>query len=517
KKYLNKDDYNFISGYTNYLQKNYEISKKYLEKIKNNSAIYRDGAIILSKIYLEEKKIEDAIRILDNINNKDNVIYYNLAYLSLLKNELKLAVKYAENIEKLELDEQIVLFKSILLKTRIYVENEDYYSGLKEINRISQYPYLQDTYLYNLLIIKHKLLSDDNLIEYKKIIDELNKNKGKYPDLLYKLMFIILYFEKYYDLAIDFYENTKEIILKDDYEKYIIITADLYNKKGIYKKTIELLNYNILSSLSENYFKIAFNYFYEGMLAEKKYDQFFDICKNLLKIRNEKDLILNLLVENFITIQRYDEGIQYLLSIKSYKSYPPYFYLLLAKLYIAKKDITNAYLNLKIVEKMDLKEYNRDEIYIFMAKYYLMIKKLDDFKNLFSLISEKEKNKSENFLLFLEYYYKSGNYNEIIKLEEIINQEYLKDRLVLFYLAKAFYKNKNYEKAIIYFSKLLEKTERPDEKAIYAIYLGNCYAYIDNLSSAYLYYKEAEIWDKNQSYSLVNRQILEKVTTKKGK
>lgn len=517
KKILSKEDTNFLYGYIYYIQKNYKTSKNYLLKIQTNKILYRDSSIILAKIYLEENDYVKAINILEKIQIKDTVILYNLAYLYLVKNELKKAFEYINQIKIFDNDNQIIKFKSDLLKIRITIDDEQYDQAFNFINNIKDYPFLQDTYLYNYLIIKRYINKnkidkfDDSSKEYFNIIKEINSNKENYPYLIYQLMFLILYFENQNQIALKFYEENKSEILKTDFEKYFIIALDIYNKTGNYKKVIDSLEYNIIGSFSEKYFILALNFFYNASIHEKNYEKFIEFAENLLNSREEKLVILNLIIESYIHQGKLDEGIKYLINNNSFTSFPPYYYILLAKLYMAKNDEINAIKNLKIVEKMDLNEFDRDEIYLIMSQYYLKTKKLDDFKKLFSLISEKIKNKPENLFILLEYYIETANYEEAIKISEIIIKQGKDNKEVLFYLAKSYYKIKEYEKASIYFSRLLEISSNLSEKAIFAVYLGNCNAYIGNMKSAKFYYKQAEIWDKNQSYSLINSQILEKL------
>ena len=160
---------------------------------------------------------------------------------------------------------------------------------------------------------------------------------------------------------------------------------------------------------------------------------------------------------------------------------------------------------------MDIDIKEKDEIYLFLCKYYLKTKKLEDFKNLFSLISEEERKKSENLLLYLEYNIQLKNYNSIIESVEKLDNSKIKDDRILFYIAKSYYEIKEYDKAIIYFSRLFEKIEDKKLKASFAIYLGNCYAYDGNISTALFYYKQANLLDNEQTYSKVNSQILEKI------
>ncbi len=516
KKILSKEDTNFLYGYIYYIQKNFKTSKNYLLKIQSNKILYRDSSIILAKIYLEENDYVKAINILEKIQIKDTVILYNLAYLYLVRNELKKALEYINQIKMFDNDNQIIKFKSDLLKIRIAIDDEHYDQAFNFINNIKDYPFLKDTYLYNYLIIKHyinknKIDKVDSSKEYINIIKEINSNKGNYPYLIYQLTFLILYFENQNEIAIEFYEENKSEILKTDFEKYFILALDIYNKTGNYKKTIDSLEYNIFGSFSEKYFILAFKFFYDASIHERNYEKFIEFSENLLNSREEKLVILNLIIESYIHRGKLDEGIKYLTNNNSFTSFPPYYYLLLAKLYMAKNDVINAIKNLKIVEKMDLNEFDRDEIYLIMSQYYLKTKKLDDFKKLFSLISEKIKNKPENLILLLEYYIETANYEEAIKIAQIIIKQGKDNKEVLFYLAKSYYKIKEYEKASIYFSRLLEITSNLSEKSIFAVYLGNCNAYIGNMKSAKFYYKQAEIWDKNQSYSLINSQILEKL------
>ncbi len=509
KKILGKDDYYFLNGYLNFIKKNYDDAKKYLNKINKTSALFRDSAIILAKIFFNENKIDEAIKSLDKVDNKDDAILYNLAYLSLIKNDLSSAQLYINSIGKIIQNSQTLSFKVDLLRMQISIENENWDIAKDSLINISEYPFLDETYFYNLLLISFKSNDSNRQVNYLKVIDKIKENNN-YSFSLYQLIFTILYFENMNKKAIEFFEENKEKILKSEYEKYLASAIDLYDKTKNYSKIDEILDFNLLNSISEKYFEFYFQIYYKALLNERKLEKFNQVCIDLLKFRNEKYLILNLLVESYINQKKYDEGINYLLNTSLLTNYPPYYYLFLAKLYIFKEDEKNAIKNLKIIEKMNLEGYDKDEIYSFICSYYLKTKKLDDFKKLFSLISEEGKNKIENLNLLLRYDYITKNYDEIIKLANKISEKGIDDKNIIFYIAKAYYEKKEYSKSAIYFSNLLEKEKNLKEKAILAIYIGNCNAYLGNFSTAKFFYKQAMVWDENQTYSIVNTQILEK-------
>jgi len=509
KKILSKDDYNFLNGYLNFIKKNYDDTKKYLYKINKTSLLYRDSAIILAKILFAENKVNEAIKVLEKVDNKDDAVLYNLAYLFLSKNDFASAQLYINSIGKIVQNFQTLSFKVDLLRLQISIENESWDIAKNSLVNIHEYPFLDETYFYNLLLVSFKSSDNDRQDNYLKVIEKTKENDN-YSFSLYQLIFTVLYFENMNKKAVEVFEDYKERILQGEYEKYLACALDLYDKTENYTKIVDMLDFNLLNSISEKYFEFYFQIYYKAMLNEKRLDQFNEICFNLLKTRNEKYLILNFLVESFINQKKYDEGINYLLNYSLITNYPPYYYLFLAKLYIYKGDERNAIKNLKIIEKMNLEGYDKDEIYSFICSYYLKTKKLDDFKKLFSLISEEGKNKFKNLQLLLKYDYISKNYDEIIELSNRISEKGIHDKNLLFYMAKAYYEKKEYSKATIYFSNLLESSKSLKEKAIFAIYLGNCNAYLGNFSSAKFFYKQAMVWDNNQTYSIVNTQILEK-------
>ncbi|MEJ5273027.1 MAG: hypothetical protein WH035_02755, partial [Spirochaetota bacterium] len=102
------------------------------------------------------------------------------------------------------------------------------------------------------------------------------------------------------------------------------------------------------------------------------------------------------------------------------------------------------------------------------------------------------------------------NYDEIIEISGKLPDKIMEDKTIIFYIAKAYYEKKQYSQAIILFSKLIEKVDNFKEKSIFAIYIGNCNAYLGNYSTAKFFYKQALLFDKEQTYSIVNNQILEK-------
>jgi len=57
---------------------------------------------------------------------------------------------------------------------------------------------------------------------------------------------------------------------------------------------------------------------------------------------------------------------------------------------------------------------------------------------------------------------------------------------------------------------VLEELEKNlKSKAIYAIYLGNSYAYLGNVQESLFFYKQAAVWDPDQNYSMLNSKMIE--------
>ncbi len=508
KKSLTNEDYCFLKGYSNYLIKNYKNSKEYLIKIRNTNSLYRDSAIILAKIFIEEKNLDEAIKVLVKIQDKDDVILYNLAYLYLIKNDLSMAQFYVNQIGKTIKKIENISFKIDLLKLHVSIENENWEIAKDSLENLKDYKFLEETYLYNLILVDYKSKIDQN--NYSFFLEKLKEEENSFSYPIYQLIFVTMFFNNMDNLAISFFEENKDKILQKEYEKYYALILYLYNKNKNYDKIINQIDFNLLNLVSKKYFPYFYRIYYESMINEKQYDKFLEISNNLLKFRDEKYLILSLIIDSMILQKKYDDGINYLLNSSILSNYPPYYYLLLAKLYIEKGDEKNAIKNFKIIEKMNLDGYDKDNIYSFICYYYLKTKKLDDFKKLFSLISDEGKKKKENINLLFKYDFLIKNYDEIIELSGKLPDNIKEDKTIIFYIAKAYYEKKQYSQAIIFFSKLIEKVDNFKEKSIFAIYIGNCNAYLGNYSTAKFFYKQALIFDKEQTYSIVNNQILEK-------
>ncbi|GEM_PF-1931079 len=512
KKQISKEDFYFINGYIYFLQKNYKMAIKELKKIGNNKNLFRDCAILLSKIYIEENNYKEAIDILEKIQDKDAIILYNLSYLYLSLNEMDKSLFYAKEIDKFNFQKDNLLFKPELIKTRISMENKSYVDALSYLDNIKEFPFLTQTYIYNRLVCEHLILKDNDKNNYKNFIDKIYQSHENFPYLIYQLIFAILYFEKQDDLAIEFFEKNKDNILLKDYEKYLALAMDLYNRTKNFDKSLKIISEINLSNISEKYFNLLLFLYYQSAKGGNALDQFEIECKNLIKSKDEKIYILNLLTQSLIENNKVEDGLRFLLNEKLFDIYPAQYYINLAKLYIAKNDEENVIKYLKIIEKIDIEDINKDEVYSFLCSYYLKTKKLEDFKNLFSLISEEGRESKENLLLFLEYSIKIKDYDSIIKISDNLIEKFIDDEKILFYIAKSYYEKKDYDKAIIYFSRLFEREKNKKTKAGYAIYLGNCFAYIQNISTALFYYKQAYLIDNEQTYSKINSQILEKLS-----
>lgn len=507
RKKISKSDYYFLSGYKCYLDKDYKNSLKYFSKISKDEQIYYDAAVISGKIYLEKNDLNSAINTLNGIRNKDSLIFYDLAVLYSLKSDFNLAVSELERISKDFIDEEILDFKPSLLLVRSYIELGDYEKASNNIKSLGDYPFLIDTYLYNFILVSYKTGNIDNL---ENIYVELIQNDN-YPPEVYQIYYIVNFFNGDYQKAIEIFKSKKDkiFISKDSYNKMLFLQVYMLDKKKAYDDINELLNFNILSSVDAQYLPFFLSIYKDAMIGTGKAEQLEVTLFSLLKSRNEKLIILQELSDLYILSGNIDKGISLLHDEKIIGNKPAEYYLILAKLYIAKKDYENASKILDTVSRMDIDSVSKDKVFSQLAYFSLILKKYDDFERNYSMISESQKNTPDNQLLYLNYAISTRDYQKIIDYSSSLLEKYPDDKNMLFYLGIAYYETKQFSNSIPVFARLIEIEKNLKSKAIYAIYLGNSYAYLGNIQESLFFYKQAAVWDPDQNYSMLNSKMIE--------
>lgn len=288
KEYPENDNFNFLTGYYLYLSRDYELSRHFFDKVKNNEelkefAFYFSGVsayyqknYLISEYYLSEIK---------NRHYFENTKFYYLAIVYYELNNFKKFEELFESIyEKLSVENKQFLSKKYI----------DFAIKLKKEDKIKKalLHYLEkDPLMKNESSLKEKvdkyLKSDDEKFEIQKFTCDYYLNKFDYTDGI-----------KFVDKELESYEKTikksenKKLIAK--YNNYInllkLYKVQLLYSNREYKKSLEIFDdlFDVKEILKdENYLVWYLKNIYKQNNIEK-YELFYKNKKDYFKKHSEE-------------------------------------------------------------------------------------------------------------------------------------------------------------------------------------------------------------------------------------
>ena len=222
---------NFI-GVIYSLKNNHELAENYFKKSHKLNEKFEDPLKNLYIINIRKKSYPEAINIaqkLCNLNNSNDLFFYQLAYAYELNNNNLLAIDNYEKCKNLNGKNKLKALNNI---GNIYLKNNKPKTSLKyflEANEIVK----NDKIIINNILLNYIKIKDENKIdEYFEISKKLD---NKYIEFIYNEAQYYIFKEKF-DKAIELLNNHK------DKSKFLIILIELYFNMGNFKQGELLLN-----------------------------------------------------------------------------------------------------------------------------------------------------------------------------------------------------------------------------------------------------------------------------------
>lgn len=512
KKYFEEEEYTFLYSFLLLKSGKAEKSLKYLDSVLNKHKKYenrwKNCYILYSYLNFIQYDLPKAIENLNKIKNKDNIVYYNLAYLYYLNNQLnntlKTLYKISEN-NNIKLNVKVnLLTAKILFKIGNYKESNIYLDKIKNIG--IDY----DTYYYNYLLNLFFLKDKKDIKKYLKLI----KNYNFFYEF-YSLLFISLY-------AIEDCDNAKLV-----YENYLNSTIEKKIKGDDFDQK-DLLNYLIYCDLliNSNLNRVAINFFERILNLNFNKSDILKIYRiyislllkeNLLKkaesiiMKNQKILFddsyfVKIMIDIYIKQKNYEKGIEFIKEYFKPETNPFEFYFLQAYLYRKINNYSNSNELLFNLLKMINDNKEKDDIYKIVAKNYMDLKlylKANEFLDKINNKNDKEYLK----LRFKNYFYLNDWDNLVITGKRILLTEKNKS-LIYFYIGYGYYKREDYKQALYYFKNSLEKCYEKKFRSIISVYIGNCYAYLKDYANSFFYFNQVKLIDPSNLYGEINIEKL---------
>ena len=222
---------NFI-GVIYSLKKNQDLAEDYFKKSHELNEKFEDPLKNLYVINIKKKNYLEAINIaqkLINLNNKNDLFFYQVAYAYELNNDNLLAIENYEKCNNLNGKHKLKALNNI---GNIYLKNNKPKTSLKyflEANEIAK----NDKIIINNILLNYIKLKDENKSEdYFEISKKLD---SKYIEFIYNEAQYYIFKEKF-DKAIELLKKHK------DKPKFLIILIELYFNMGNFKDGEQLLN-----------------------------------------------------------------------------------------------------------------------------------------------------------------------------------------------------------------------------------------------------------------------------------
>ena len=222
---------NFI-GVIYSLKNNHELAENYFKKSHKLNEKFEDPLKNLYIINIRQKNYPEAINVaqkLCNLNNSNDLFFYQLAYAYELNNNNLLAIDNYEKCKNLNGKNKLKALNNI---GNIYLKNNKPKTSLKyflEANEIVK----NDKIIINNILLNYIKIKDENKIdEYFEISKKLD---NKYIEFIYNEAQYYIFKEKF-DKAIELLNNHK------DKSKFLIILIELYFNMGNFKQGELLLN-----------------------------------------------------------------------------------------------------------------------------------------------------------------------------------------------------------------------------------------------------------------------------------
>ena len=222
---------NFI-GVIYSLKNNHELAENYFKKSHKLNEKFEDPLKNLYIINIRQKNYPEAINVaqkLCNLNNSNDLFFYQLAYAYELNNNNLLAIDNYEKCKNLNGKNKLKALNNI---GNIYLKNNKPKTSLKyflEANEIVK----NDKIIINNILLNYIKLKDENKSdEYFEISKKLD---SKYIEFIYNEAQYYIFKEKF-DKAIELLNNHK------DKSKFLIILIELYFNMGNFKQGELLLN-----------------------------------------------------------------------------------------------------------------------------------------------------------------------------------------------------------------------------------------------------------------------------------
>ena len=262
KHNIKENDYliNNFKGVIHSLLNNSDLAEKFFKKSHELNKNFEDPLKNLYIISIKKKNFEDAINFAEklcNINNSNDLFFYQLAYAYEISNQNLLAIDYYEKCLNLNGPNKLKALNNI---GGIFLKNNKPKTALKfflDANEVKK----NDKIISNNLLLNYIKLKDEKKAdEYYLISENIDKN---FEGFLYnKAQYFIL--KQRFDEAIVILENNKENI------KFLIVLIELYFNIGNHKEAENLLNAS-LNKIKEN--KEFYNFIGIRFLREGKFEE----------------------------------------------------------------------------------------------------------------------------------------------------------------------------------------------------------------------------------------------------
>ena len=279
KHSIKNDDYliNNLKGVIHSLLNNQDLAEKFFKISHNLNESFEDPLKNLYIICLKKSNTEGAINFakkLCNIDDSNDLYFYQLAYAYEISNQNSLAIRYYEKCLNLSSSNKLKALNNI---GGIYLKNNKPKTALKFFLDAYEIQKNDRIITNNLLLGYIKLKNEKKAEEYYLISENIDKN---FIGFLYnKAQYFIL--KQRFDEAIEILENNKENL------KFLIVLIELYFNIGKDKEAKSLLSnslekikkdkdfYNFLGIrfLREGNFEDGWRYYeYRGSKVKNKAD-----------------------------------------------------------------------------------------------------------------------------------------------------------------------------------------------------------------------------------------------------
>ncbi len=230
----NKNQYliNNFKGVIHYLKNDLEIAENYFKKSNNLNKDFEDPLKNLYLISIKKKNFSDAIKYtksLCEINDKNDLYFYQLAFAHELNNESLIALDFYEKCINLNGKNKLKALNNI---GNIYLRNNKPKTSLKYFMNAYEISKDDQLILNNILLNYIKLKDEKKADEY---FDICNKTNNNFEGFIYNKAQYLIFKEQFED-AINLLINHKNKI------KFLVILIELYFNMGKSKEALNLLN-----------------------------------------------------------------------------------------------------------------------------------------------------------------------------------------------------------------------------------------------------------------------------------